>query len=81
MSTIASTEPMRPKVGRDSRAALVIAEGGDQRTVFRGVDWHTYHQLSESMGDHQPVRLIYDGKDLEIVITGNVHDYYCFFAI
>jgi Uma2 family endonuclease len=42
--------------------------------VFRGVDRHTYDQLSEAAGERQPVRLIYDGKDLEIVVTGNIHE-------
>ncbi len=42
--------------------------------MFPGVDWHTYTQLSESLGDGQPVHLIYDGKDLEIVVLGNIHD-------
>jgi Uma2 family endonuclease len=56
--------------------AFVPIEGGDQRTVFRGVDWHTYNQLSEATGEGQHVRLIYDGKDLEIMVTGNVHEHY-----
>ena len=47
---------------------------GDQRTVFRGVDWHTYHSLSEATSDEQHVRLAYDGKDLEIMVTSNVHE-------
>lgn len=49
---------------------------GYQRTVFRGVDWHTYNQLSEATDDGQHVRLVYDGKDLEIMVTSNVHEYY-----
>jgi len=56
--------------------AFVPIEGGDLRTVFRGVDWHTYNQLSEATGEGQHVRLIYDGKDLEIMVTGNLHEYY-----
>ena len=40
------------------------------------MDWHTYNQLSEATGEGQPVRLIYDGKDLEIMVTGNVHERY-----
>jgi hypothetical protein len=49
---------------------------GDQRTVFRGVDWHTYHSWSEATGEGQHVRLTYDGKDLEIImVTGNLHEH------
>ena len=47
---------------------------GDQRIVFRGVDWHTYDQLSRSLPEPRRVRLIYDGKDLEIMVTGNIHE-------
>jgi Uma2 family endonuclease len=47
---------------------------GDHRIVFRGVSWEAYESLSQaqSQGDH--VRLAYDGKDLEIKTTGNVHE-------
>jgi Uma2 family endonuclease len=72
VSTITPTEPMTIPVD----PAFVPIEGGDQRTVFRGVDWHTYNQLSEATGEGQHVRLIYDGKDLEIMVTGNVHEHY-----
>jgi Uma2 family endonuclease len=47
---------------------------GPGRLVFRGVDWHTYNQLSESLGDNQRVHLLYDGKDLEIMVIGNTHE-------
>ena len=57
-------------------SAFVVVQGGDQRTVFPGVDWHTYNQLSEAIVEGRPVRLIYDGKDLEIMVTGNVHELY-----
>ena len=53
----------------------VVPVQGDQRTVFRGVDWHTYHSLSEAIGEGQHVRLAYDGKDLEIImVTSNIHE-------
>jgi len=71
VSAITSTEPIT--VSADP--AFVSIEGGDQRTVFRGVDWHTYTQLSEATSEGQHVRLIYDGKDLEIMVTGYVHEY------
>ncbi len=72
MSAITSTEPIT--VSADP--AFVPIEDGDQRTVFRGVDWRTYNQLSEATGEGQHVRLIYDGKDLEIMVTGHVHEHY-----
>ena len=45
VSGIMSTVPMTP-TGSESSQALAVFQGGDQRTVFRGVDWHTYNQLS-----------------------------------
>ena len=74
VSTITPTEPMTTLSGRAPAPAFALIEGGDQRTVFPRVDWHTYHQLSEATGEGQPIRLIYDGKDLEIMVTGNVHE-------
>ena len=71
MSAITSTEPRTIP----AHPAFAPNDGGDQRTVFRGVDWHTYNQLSEATGEGQHVRLIYDGKDLEIMVTGYVHEY------
>jgi Uma2 family endonuclease len=62
--------------GQIPSPALVPIQGCDLRTVFRKVDWHTYNQLSEATGDGQRVRLIYDGKDLEILVTGNLHERY-----
>jgi Uma2 family endonuclease len=61
---------------KPSYQAYLLAEGGDQRTVFRGVDRHTYDQLSETGGEGRRMRLVYDGKDLEIEVTGNIHEYY-----
>ena len=76
MSTFTPTEPMTMPAAPSAARALVRIEGGDQRTVFRGVDWCTYKQLSEATGESCPIRLIYDGKDLEIMVIGNVHEYY-----
>ena len=76
MSTITPTEPMTMPAGPAPSSAFVIVQGGDQRTVFPGVDWHTYQQLSEATGESPPFRLIYDGKDLEIMVIGNIHELY-----
>ena len=76
MSTITATDPTTKQAGPAPSSAFVIVQGGDQRTVFPGVDWHTYQQLSEATGESPPFRLIYDGKDLEIMVTGNVHERY-----
>jgi Uma2 family endonuclease len=49
---------------------------GDQRIVLRGVGWHIYDCLSDAIGEGQHVRLAYDGKDLEIMTTGYLHERY-----
>ncbi len=76
MTTITSTVPVTTPSSPAPSSAFVIVEGGDQRTVFRGVDWHSYNQLSEATGEGGYIRLIYDGKDLEIMVIGNIHEYY-----
>ena len=48
---------------------------GDQRIVFRGVSWETYESLSLAQGEGDHVRLAYDGKNLEIMTTGYVHEH------
>ncbi len=47
---------------------------GDRCNIFQGVFWHTYDQLSGSIGEGQHIRLTYDGKNLEIMVNGNVHE-------
>jgi len=75
MPTMTTTPPMESQAGPASPPPSVPFRDGDHRIVFRGVDRHTYHQLSEAIGEGQHVRLLYDGKDLEIVVTGNVHEH------
>jgi hypothetical protein len=73
MSTITPTQALTTLPEPRSSLPLLPVQG-DQRTVFRGVDWHTYNSLSEAIGEGQHVRLAYDGKDLEIIVTSNVHE-------
>jgi len=75
MSTIAPTQALTIPAGPAFPLPLVPVHG-DQRIVFRRVDWHAYHSLSEAAGEGQHVRLAYDGKDLEIMVTSNVHEYW-----
>jgi Putative restriction endonuclease len=71
MSTIAPTHPIG--LATDP-SPFVPSVPGPGQLVFRGVDWHTYNQLSESLGDDQHIHLLYDGKDLEIMVIGNAHE-------
>jgi hypothetical protein len=75
MSTIAPTQPtVSPDDAGPSLAFVPI--GYDQRTAFRGVGRHIYDALSEAQTEGQHVRLTYDGKDLEIMVTSNVHEHW-----
>src|SRR5271166_4888778 len=65
---------MTTPAGTVRSPAFVVVQGGDQRTVFRGGDWHTYNQLCQAAGEGSHLRLIYDGKDLEIMVVGNIHE-------
>ena len=49
---------------------------GDQRIVIRGVGRHVYECLSEAIGEGQHIRLAYDGRDLELMTTGHIHERY-----
>jgi Uma2 family endonuclease len=46
----------------------------DERWVIRGVDWDFYTRLLDVVGERPSVRIAYDGKDLEIMVTGPLHD-------
>jgi Uma2 family endonuclease len=73
MSTIAK----RPRPGTapgESRPA--ITSFGDQSIVIRGVGRHVYDVLDEAIGEGQHIRLAYDGKDLELMTTGELHEHY-----
>ena len=78
MSTI--TRPSRRATTPPSpRAPEVIL--GEQRIVIRNVSWDLYDRLSDEIGEGQHVHLTYDGKDLEIMTTGRIHeDYKDFFG-
>jgi len=73
MSTLTTPQPVALPAGASPSGPFVPFQG-DRRIVFRGVDWHAYHSLSEAAGEGQHVRLAYDGKDLEIMVTSNVHE-------
>ena len=68
MSTITSTPPM----ASPSLSFLPIRSG--RRIVFRGVSHDAYQSLSRAMSEGEHIRLAYDGKDLEIMVTSNLHE-------
>lgn len=73
MSTVARRTPSKARTQR----AIRLPGPGDVETriLFRGVGWEVYDTLSDSLGEGSHVRMIYDGRDLEIKTTSNLHDF------
>jgi Uma2 family endonuclease len=71
MSTLTATPPMAAPI----RPPFVPLPG-DQRIVIRGVDPDLYNRLDEAIGEGQHVHLAYDGKDLELMTTSDIHEWY-----
>src|SRR5262249_31405546 len=74
MSTITSRPRRTSPPPPSPRAPDVIL--GEQRIVIRNVGWEVYDLLSDAIGERQHVYLAYDGKDLEIMTKGRVHEVY-----
>src|SRR5438045_881021 len=72
MSTIARSKPS--SLASQVRPHPMLDR--ERRIVIRGVDWETYDRLSDAVGEGQHVRLAYDGKDLEIMSTSHIHEYF-----
>jgi Uma2 family endonuclease len=71
MSTLTTTPPKsapRPQVS----APLP----GDQRIVIRGVDADLYNRIDAAIGEGQYIHVAYDGKDLELMTTSDIHEWY-----
>ena len=49
---------------------------GETRIAIRGVGWEVYDILSDAVGEGSHVRMAYDGKDLEIMTIGRIHEYF-----
>src|SRR5262245_8046514 len=47
---------------------------GETRILIPGVRWSFYEAFVDALPEGSPVRLAYDGKDLEIMVTGPLHD-------
>jgi Uma2 family endonuclease len=47
---------------------------GGQCIVFRSVSRDVYESLSRAISEGEHIRLAYDGKDLEMMVTSNFHE-------
>jgi Uma2 family endonuclease len=65
MSTVAKPRP-RPSTGSRFEA--------EWRLVIRGVRWEDYVTLVDSLHERSPLRVAFDGKDLEIMTKGADHE-------
>lgn len=74
MSTVTRQKPSQAATGRVIRPL----EQGDAETriVLHDVGWQVYDLLSDAVSEGQHLRMIYDGKDLEIITTGRIHEYF-----
>ena len=68
MSTI-TTVP-RPRI-TPSMEPLIPAE---ERGVMRGASWNFYDRLTDAISERLSVRIAFDGKDVEIMVVGPVHE-------
>ena len=46
----------------------------EERGVMRDVSWEFYDRLSDAVGEQSHIRMAYDGKDLEIMTLGPMHE-------
>jgi Uma2 family endonuclease len=72
MTTMTPTQTTRVSTPTTSRPTVVLP--GEHRITIRGLEWDLYDRLSDAIGEGQDVRLAYDGKDLEIMTTGRLHE-------
>ena len=72
MSTLVT--PPRVSEGLPASPKAPAVDFGGQRIVMRGISWGLYDHLSDEIGEGQHVHLTYDGRDLEIMTTGYLHE-------
>jgi Uma2 family endonuclease len=70
--TVMTTTP--PKATDWPQASATFP--GDQRIVIRGVDADLYNRIDEAIGEGQHVHVAYDGRDLELMTTSEIHEWY-----
>ena len=62
-----------------TKPPLVKAPAGETRLRFAGVGFDVYERLIRATPERTAIRMAYDGKDLEIMVKGPVHDHYSHF--
>jgi Uma2 family endonuclease len=60
----------RPSVGPSSGPTDL----SERRGVMRGVAWELYDRLTNAINDRPSIKVAFDGKDMEIMVTGGKHE-------
>jgi Uma2 family endonuclease len=50
------------------------ASSAEERGVVRGASWDFYDRLTDAMGESGAVKVAYDGKDMELMVVGPIHE-------
>jgi Uma2 family endonuclease len=56
------------------KAAVPRRLGGERRWVIRDVVWDDYETLVDLLPERSPLRVAFDGKDMEIMVKGRDHE-------
>jgi Uma2 family endonuclease len=51
-----------------------ITVAGEERHVMRGATWTFYDRLTDALGERAPLRVAYDGRDIEMMTLGPKHE-------
>ena len=46
----------------------------EEQGVMRGVSWNLYDQLTDAIGRRSSIRVAFDGKDVEIMVLGQIRE-------
>jgi Uma2 family endonuclease len=67
---------MMTKIAARPRARVDAPHGGETRLLVGNVPWSLYETFLDSLPEGSPIRLAYDGRNMEIMTTGPLHDDY-----
>ncbi len=60
----------RPLVAPSMKPSVPVEERG----VMRDVSWNLYDRLTDAINERSSIRVAFDGKDVEIMVVGPVHE-------
>ncbi len=66
---------MSTMITRPPRRATVPPQG-ETRILVPGASWSLYKSFVENLAESSPIRTAFDGRDMEIMVKGPVHDHF-----